>query len=72
MEATVTKLKKNKTSEVWVCLRDYQGKQYVDVREHFLLAEERKWKPTAKGIMPVLCTTEFHGSTSDFWAWRRR
>lgn len=51
MEATVTKLKKNKTSEVWVCLRDYQGRQYVDIREHFLLTEERKWKPTAKGIM---------------------
>jgi serine/threonine protein kinase len=25
-----------------------------------------------KGVIPVLCTTEFHGSTLDFWAWRRR
>ena len=51
MEATVTKIKKNNTAEVWVSLRDYQGKQYVDIREHFLLAEDRQWHPTAKGIM---------------------
>ena len=51
MEATVTKLKKNKTAEVWVCLKDFQNKQYVDIREHFLNADDRLWKPTAKGIM---------------------
>jgi len=51
MEATVTKLKKNNSAEVWVCLRDYQGKQYVDIREHFLLGDDRQWHPTAKGIM---------------------
>jgi hypothetical protein len=51
MEATVAKLKKNATAEVWVCLRDYQAKQYVDVREYFLLGDDRQWHPTKKGIM---------------------
>jgi hypothetical protein len=51
MEATVTKLKKNSTSEVWVCLRDFQDRQYVDIREHFLLADDHQWHPTSKGIM---------------------
>lgn len=50
MEATVTKLKKNNSAELWVSLRDYQGRQYVDVREH-LLAADRQWHPTAKGMM---------------------
>ncbi len=50
MKATVAKLKKNTSSEVWVCLCEYQGKQFVDIREHFLLAEDRKWHPTKKGI----------------------
>jgi len=63
MEATVTKLKKNKTSEVWVCLRDFRGKQYVDIREHFLLAEDREWHPTPKGIMilPALLPEVING-----------
>jgi hypothetical protein len=51
MEATVAKLKKNTSAEVWVCLRDYKGRQYVDVREHFLLGDDRQWHPTKKGIM---------------------
>lgn len=51
MEATVAKLRKNATSEVWVCLREFQGRQFVDVREHFLLAEDREWHPTKKGIV---------------------
>ena len=42
---------KNNSAEVWVSLRDFQGKQYVDIREHFLLAEDRQWQPTGKGIM---------------------
>src|SRR5436190_7657440 len=63
MEATVTKLKKNNSAEVWVSLRDYQGKQYVDIREHFLLAEDRQWHPTAKGIMllPTLLPQVING-----------
>jgi len=63
MEATVTKLKKNNTAEVWVCLRDYQGKQNVDIREHFLLAEDRQWHPTAKGMMilPALLPQVING-----------
>jgi hypothetical protein len=51
MEATVAKLKKNTIAEVWVCLREYQGRQYVDVREYFLLGDDRQWHPTKKGIM---------------------
>ena len=63
MEAIVTKLKKNKSSEVWVCLRDYQNKQYVDIREHFLNTDDLLWKPTAKGIMllPVVLPQVING-----------
>lgn len=51
MESTVAKVKKNANAEVWVSLRDYQGRQFVDVREFFLLAEDRQWHPTRKGVM---------------------
>jgi hypothetical protein len=51
MEATVAKLRKSASAEVWISLREYQGKQYVDIREHFLLADDRQWHPTKKGIM---------------------
>jgi hypothetical protein len=51
MDATVAKLRKNASAEIWVCLRDYRDKQYVDVREYFLLADDRQWHPTKKGIM---------------------
>jgi len=51
MEATVAKIKKNASAEIWVCLRDYQGRQYVDIREHFLAGDDRQWHPTKKGIM---------------------
>jgi hypothetical protein len=51
MEATIAKIKKNASAEVWVCLREYQGTQFVDVREHFLEADSREWLPTRKGIM---------------------
>ena len=51
MEATVAKLEKHSSTELWVCPREYQGKQFVNVREHFLLGDDRQWHPTKKGIM---------------------
>lgn len=51
MEATVAKIKKNASAELWVCLREYQGRQYVDLREHFFAGDDRQWHPTKKGIM---------------------
>ena len=50
MEATIAKIKKHSTSEIWVSLREYEGNQYVDVREHFLERDSREWKPTRKGL----------------------
>lgn len=63
MEATVAKLKKNANAEVWVCLREYQSKQFVDIREHFLLGDDRQWHPTKKGIMipPALLSQVIDG-----------
>src|SRR5262245_60618888 len=63
MEATVSKLKKNASAELWVCLREYQGRQYVDVREHFLSGDDRQWHPTKKGIMiaPALLAKVIEG-----------
>ena len=51
MEATVAKLKKNNSAEVWVCLRDYMGRQFVDVREH--LAEIEKAQRVGVGAIAV-------------------
>jgi len=51
MEATIAKIKKNANSEIWVCLSEFQSKQYVDVREYFLTADDRQWRPTKKGLM---------------------
>ena len=51
MEATVAKVKKGASAEIWVCLREFQGRQYVDMREHFLASEDRQWHPTKKGVM---------------------
>lgn len=51
MEATVAKIKKGASAEIWICLREFQGRQYVDMREHFLASEDRHWHPTKKGVM---------------------
>lgn len=51
MEATIAKIRKSATSEIWVCLREYQDRQYVDVREHFLSGDDHQWRPTKKGVM---------------------
>ncbi len=51
MEATIAKIKKNSTAEIWVNLRDFQGMQFVDIREHYLDRDSREWRPTKKGIM---------------------
>ena len=50
----IAKLKKTSKVELWVSIRDFQGKTYVDVREHFLLADDRQWHPTKKGVMVAL------------------
>ena len=51
MDATIAKIRKSATSEIWVCLREFQARQYVDVREHFLSGDDHQWHPTKKGIM---------------------
>lgn len=51
MEALLAKIKKSGGSELWVALREFQGRQYVDVREHFLTSDSRDWHPTKKGVM---------------------
>ena len=51
MEATVAKIKKNNSAEIWVCLREYLSTQYVDIREHFFSNDDQDWHPTKKGIM---------------------
>ncbi len=46
-----------------MCLREFQGCQYVDVREHFLSGDDRQWHPTKKGIMlaPALLAQVIEG-----------
>ncbi len=51
MEATIAKIKKNGKTEIWIQLKVFNGRQYVDLREHFLLADDREWHPTKKGVM---------------------
>src|SRR6266480_167523 len=51
MEATVAKIRKSATAEIWVRMREYQGRQYVDLREHFFSGDDRIWHPTKKGVM---------------------
>jgi len=51
MDATVAKIKKTGKTEIWISLRDFQGKQFIDLREHFLLADDNQWHPTKKGVM---------------------
>lgn len=51
VEITIAKIKKNRTAEIWVSLREFKGQQYVDIREHFLTPDDQAWHPTKKGIM---------------------
>lgn len=57
----VASFPKNKREEVRVCLTEWEGKQYVDVRV-FIATRKGDWTPTKKGIMmsaallPVLAT----------------
>ena len=51
MEATIAKIKKNASAEIWVSLREFQDRQYVDVREHFLSGDDHQWHATKKGLM---------------------
>lgn len=51
MDATIAKIRKSAQVEIWVCLREFQSRQYVDVREHFLSGDDNKWHPTKRGIM---------------------
>lgn len=51
MNSPLAKIKKNASSELWIALNEYQGKLYLDVREHFFSNDERGWLRTKKGIM---------------------
>jgi hypothetical protein len=41
-------LEKNSTSKIKVMLREYKGKEFVDIRTYF--DDEGEWKPTKKGV----------------------
>ena len=45
----IIEIKKNKSNYVQIELREYEGHEYVDVRE-FYYAEDGKRLPTKKGI----------------------
>ena len=51
MEATIAKIKKHGTAEVWISLTTFPGRQVIDIREYFLDTEHQKWLPTKKGVM---------------------
>jgi Transcriptional Coactivator p15 (PC4) len=51
MEATIAKIRKNATAEIWISLTTFPGRQVVDIREYFLDGEHHQWRPTKKGIM---------------------
>lgn len=54
MEVVVAKIKKTKRSEIWICVKDYRNKRYVDLREHFLIDDDNEMHPTKKGLMVPL------------------
>jgi len=53
MDSTVAKLKKNASTEIWICLRKFESRQYIDIREHFFSIEDSQWRPTRRGVMVV-------------------
>ena len=42
--------KKSETEEVRLCLRQYKGKAYLDLRVHFRAEGMTEFKPTKKGL----------------------
>jgi len=51
MDSTIAKLKKNASTEIWICLREFESRQYIDIREHFFSSEDSQWRPTRRGVM---------------------
>ncbi len=50
----IAKIRKSSVSEVWVVVKEYQGKTSCDVREYFHPPDKNEWLPTKKGIsIPV-------------------
>jgi hypothetical protein len=44
---------KNKKDQIRIGLNEYQGKQYLDLRQ-FYRGDDNEWKPTSKGVtVPV-------------------
>lgn len=49
-ELIISRIRKNAISEVWVLLKEYQGKDLCDIREYFLPENSPNWLPTKKGV----------------------
>ena len=49
-DMVIDKIRKSSVSEVWVVVKEYKGKTYCDVREHFHPADSTEWLPTKKGV----------------------
>ncbi|MBU0710948.1 transcriptional coactivator p15/PC4 family protein [bacterium] len=49
MSKTITEIHKNSMIQIRISRDDYQGKEYVDIRE-FFLAEDEEFRPTKKGV----------------------
>jgi hypothetical protein len=46
----INKIKKSSVSEIWIGLKEYEGKVSCDLREHFRPDEGSEWHPTKKGV----------------------
>ncbi|MFH0812845.1 MAG: transcriptional coactivator p15/PC4 family protein [Pseudomonadota bacterium] len=45
----IGELEKNSTSKIKVMVREYKGREFVDVRTYFQ-SDDGEWQPTKKGI----------------------
>jgi hypothetical protein len=46
---TAKEIQKSETEKIMIALREYKGKKYVDIRQHFK-ADSGDYLPTKKGI----------------------
>jgi len=43
-------IEKSQSEQIRLAIKEYKGKQYVDIRTYFITEETGKWLPTKKGI----------------------
>ena len=48
-DKVVAKFKRNPTEEVRAGIKEFKGRQYIDVRIYYM-DDQGEWKPTRKGI----------------------